>query len=62
MLNLIDFERPGTVMQDTSFFPLQYTCTALKVMFVAVVFFFQFPDGARVAMHHSADLAHWHVM
>jgi len=52
MLNLNDFERPSTAMQDPSFFPLQYTCTALKVKFVSVVFCFQFPDGARVAMHH----------
>jgi hypothetical protein len=52
MLNLIDFERPGTVMQDTSFFSstIYLYCAESHVCSSGV--FFQFPDGARVAMHH----------
>jgi len=59
MLNLNHFERPSTGMQDPSFFPLQYTCTALKVIFVAVVFFFNFlmSQGSDASLGRFSPMA-----
>ncbi len=52
MLNLNDFDRPSTGMQDPSLFSLTiyFYCTESRVC-CSGCFFFQFPDGARVAMH-----------
>jgi len=52
MLNLNDFERPSPGMQDPCFFfsRIYLYCTESRVCSSGV--FLQFPDGARVAMHH----------